>query len=117
MEGHAKKCAEIACELANKTAQQLYKVSTPCLDDHQIKEEEMETFCSQIVLNRLNLGTCVLTRRECKPNNSLVDEYRKVFASRIFAGAIEKLPDSGKGNGEVTVWSYDMAGTRTTKMR
>ena len=41
MEGHAKKCVEIFCELANKTTQQLYKVATPCIDDHQFKEEEI----------------------------------------------------------------------------
>ena len=29
MEGHAKKCGERYCELANKTTQQLYKVATP----------------------------------------------------------------------------------------
>ena len=40
MEGHAKKCVERYCELANKTTQQLYKVSTPCIDDHHFKEEE-----------------------------------------------------------------------------
>ena len=34
MAGHAKKCVERYCELANKTTQQLYKVSTPCIDDH-----------------------------------------------------------------------------------
>ena len=39
MEGHAKKCVERYCELANKTTQQLYKVSTPCIDDHHFKEE------------------------------------------------------------------------------
>ena len=38
-EGHAKKCVERYCELANKTTQQLYKVSTPCIDDHHFKEE------------------------------------------------------------------------------
>ena len=36
MEGHAKKCVERSCELANKTTQQLYKVSTPCIDDHHL---------------------------------------------------------------------------------
>ena len=41
MAGHAKKCVERYCELANKTIQQLYKVTTPCLDDHQFKEEEL----------------------------------------------------------------------------
>ena len=42
MEGHAKKCVERYCELANKTTQQLYKVSTPCIDDHHFKEEGIE---------------------------------------------------------------------------
>ena len=41
MEGHAKKGVELYCELANKTTQQLYKVSTPCIDDHHFKEEEL----------------------------------------------------------------------------
>ena len=41
MECHATKCVERYCELANRTTQQLYKVATPCLDDHQFKEEEM----------------------------------------------------------------------------
>ena len=41
MEGHAKKCVERYCE--NKTTQQLYKVSTPCIDDHHFKEEEMKS--------------------------------------------------------------------------
>ena len=56
MEGHAKKCVERYCELANKTTQQLYKVCTPCIDDHHFKEEEMKSVgelsqvCSQIVL-------------------------------------------------------------------
>ena len=56
MEGHAQKCVERFCEFANKTTQQLYKVSTPCIDDHHFKEEEMKSVgelsqvCSQIVL-------------------------------------------------------------------
>ena len=62
MEGHAKKCVERYCELANKTTQQLYKVSTPCIDDHHFKEEEMKSVgelsqvCSQIVLKCLYLA-------------------------------------------------------------
>ena len=43
MAGHAKKCVERCCELANKTTQQLYKVSSPCIDDHHCKEEEMKS--------------------------------------------------------------------------
>ena len=34
MAGHAMKCVERYCELPNKTTQQLYKVSTPCIHDH-----------------------------------------------------------------------------------
>ena len=62
MEGHAKKCVERYCELANKSTQQLYKVSTPCIDDHHFKEEEMKSVgelsqvCSQIVLKCLYLA-------------------------------------------------------------
>ena len=37
MAGHAQKCVERYCELANKTTQQLYKVPTPCIDDHHFK--------------------------------------------------------------------------------
>ena len=62
MAGHAKKCVERYCELANKTTQQLYKVSTPCIDDHHFKEEESKSVgelsntCSQIVLKCIYLA-------------------------------------------------------------
>ena len=61
-EGHAKKCVERSCELANKTTQQLYKMSTPCIDDHHFKEEELKSVgelpkvWSQIVLKCLYLA-------------------------------------------------------------
>ena len=63
MEGHAKKCVERYCALANKTTQQLYKISSPCIDDHHFKEEEMKSVgewsqeCSPIVFKMLKLGT------------------------------------------------------------
>ena len=62
MEDHAKKCVERYCELANRTTQQLYKVSTPCLDDHQFKEEDLKSVgelakvCSQMVLKSFFLA-------------------------------------------------------------
>ena len=62
MEGHAKKCVERYCELANKTTQQLFKASTPCTDDHHFKEEEMKSagklsqVCSQNVLKCLHVA-------------------------------------------------------------
>ena len=43
IEGHARGCVERCCELANKTTQQLHKVSTPCIDDHHFKEEELKS--------------------------------------------------------------------------
>ena len=55
VEGRAKKCVERYCELANRTTPQLYKVSTPCIDDHLFKEEELKSegelskLCSQTV--------------------------------------------------------------------
>ena len=36
-------CVERYCELASKTTQQLYKVSTPCIDDHHFKEQELKS--------------------------------------------------------------------------
>ena len=62
MEGHAKKCVERYCEVTHKTTQQLYKVSTPCIDDHHFKKEELKSVgelskvCSQIVLKCLYLA-------------------------------------------------------------
>ena len=62
MDGHAKKCVERHCGLAKKTPQELYKVITPCLGDHQFKEEEsgsvgeLTKVCSQIVLKCLYLA-------------------------------------------------------------
>ena len=62
MEGRAKRCVERYCELANKTTQQLNKVSTLCIDDHHFKEEELKSVgelsqvCSQIVLKWLYLA-------------------------------------------------------------
>ena len=59
VEGRAKKCVEGYCELANKTTQQLHKVATPRIDDHQFKEEDiisvgdLSAFCSEIVVTRI----------------------------------------------------------------
>ena len=59
---HAEKSVERYCELANKTTQQHYKVSIPCIDDHHFKEEETKSVgelsntCSQIVLKCLYLA-------------------------------------------------------------
>ena len=52
-------------ELANKTVEQLYKVSTPCPDDHHFKKEalemvvELSKVCSQIVLKYQKLARII----------------------------------------------------------
>ena len=57
-----KKCVERYCELANKKVEQLHIVSSPCLNDHQFKQEELESVgelsevCSQIVFKCLHLA-------------------------------------------------------------
>ena len=62
MEGNPKKCVERYCDLANKTPQQLYKVSTLCIDDRHFKEEELgsvgelSNVCSQIFMECLYLA-------------------------------------------------------------
>ena len=60
MEGHAKRCVERYCELANRTTQQLYEVSTICIDDRHFEElksvGELSKVCSQIVLKCLYLA-------------------------------------------------------------
>ena len=62
MEGHEKKCVERCCALANRETEQLYKVSTLCLDDYHFKKEVLESVgelskvCSQIVLRCLYLA-------------------------------------------------------------
>ena len=203
MEGHAGTCVErLFVSWQTKRQKQLYKVSTPCSDDHHFKKEELETVgemsnvCSQIVLKCLYLArlgrrfffwsvnrlaraatkwtrTCEsflrtwmgevpnrvcmfvhrkqglllsenvddikmtgkeqnlaptwkkkmknvdldeptsfldhvyfgCTQRECKPNESVLDQHREVFESRISATATEKLPGWEKPHAKtVTRW-------------
>ena len=51
MEGHAKKCVERYVELANRKVEQLHKVSSLCLDDHQFKKEELESVGTDVQTN------------------------------------------------------------------
>ena len=65
VEGHARKCVERCCELANKKKEQPYKVSHPCLDDHQINKEEYA-----VVLQDQDLATQWIQSYPCKNKNS-----------------------------------------------
>ena len=49
-----------------------------------VDTDEPTTFLDHVFLE--------CTQRECKPNQIVVDEYKKMFESRISAGATEKLP-------------------------
>ena len=90
MEEHAKKCVEKYCELANKKSEQLYKVSTPCLDDHHFKKEELESVgelsnvCSQIV------SKCL---------------YQARIGRLDLLWSVNKLEDSKSTSGEYLLWS------------
>ena len=65
--------------------EQLYKLSHPCLDDHEFKQEEPESVgelaevCSPIVLKCLYLGTNWTTLTSCGPWTSLRDQSRNGF--------------------------------------
>ena len=50
------------------------------------------------------------TQRECQTRKDIVDNYRSMFERRISAGAIEKLPNTGKFDANISSWSYDMEG-------
>ena len=49
MEVHAKKCVEGYGELANKEIEQLYKVSTPCMVEHNSKMKNQLENCQNCV--------------------------------------------------------------------
>ena len=74
MEGHAKKCVERYCELANKTTQQLYKVSTPWIDGPPLERGTFE-ICRRIVKSMLsNCSEMPLLGTYWKTRYSMVSE-------------------------------------------
>ena len=62
MIGHAEKCVERWCELANKEPKDLPMVGTPCIDDHNLRPEdfiekgELSQVCQKIVMKCLYLA-------------------------------------------------------------
>ena len=83
MEGHAKKCVERYCELANKTTQQLYKVSTP--PSFQRRRIEI---CGRVV------KVCSQIVRKCL---YLARIGRGLFQDSDFAGYLEDSKSSSGG--------------------
>ena len=84
MEGHARKCVERYCELANTKTEQLYKVSSLYLDDHQVKKEELESVgelsdvCSQMVLKSLYLARMGVDQTSLRTVNKLARSVTKM---------------------------------------
>ena len=89
MKGHAKKCVERYCELANKTTQQLYKVSTPCLPSLQRRRIEirgrmvksMLSSCSEMLI----LGTywksrCFMVSEQTCTNDHKMDSLARLIS-------------------------------------
>ena len=87
--GNAEKCVERNYELANKTTQQFFKVATPCMDDHQLKEEdigsvgELSTVCSQIVLKCLYPRYFVVCDKLARTMTKWTKSYDKRLARLI----------------------------------
>ena len=55
------------------------------------------------------------TQRERKPNETIIEQYKKMFESRVSAGS-NKIIGMGKPHAQTVAWSYDMEG-HAQKMR
>ena len=86
MEGHAKKCVERCCELANRTTQQLHKVSTSCIDDHHVKEEELKSVEELSKVSSQNVIKCLYLARIGRPDT--------LWSVNKFARSITKMDQS-----------------------
>ena len=66
MEGHAKKWY---CELANKTTEQLWKVATPCIDDHHFLKSRRKRVSGRIIYCLFtNFSDCLYLTRIGRPD-------------------------------------------------
>ena len=50
------------------------------------------------------------TPRECKPKETIIEQYTKMFKSRISAGSTEELSGWQKPHAQTAAWSNDMEG-------
>ena len=47
-------------------------------------------------------------QRECKSNETILEQFTKMFDSRISVGATENLPGWERPHAQTEAWSYDM---------
>ena len=64
--------------------------------------EEPTSFLTMYIWDVLNV--------KCKPNETLLERYTKMFESRISAGATEKLPGWEKPRAQTVAWCFDTEG-------
>ena len=57
------------------------------------------------------------TQREYKPKEIIIEDYTRMFESRISAGATEKLPGWEKPHAKTVAWSYDQKGRTCSNVR
>ena len=67
-----------------------------------VDHDELTSFLDHVYLG--------CTQRECKPNETIMEQYKKMFESRISAWATEKIPGWEKPHPKTVAWSYDMEG-------
>ena len=115
MEGHARKCVEWCCELANKKVKQLYKVSSLCLDDHQL---EGRTWISWRITKRM-LTKClkclylapdgrttwhlVVSQQACEISHKMDSSMWQTLGKADFKHSSHKWPP--------TIWSCGLHGS------
>ena len=83
------------------------------------KNQNMDPMC-KVLMKQVDLGQPTsffdhvylgCTQRECTVSKDILGNYRKMFESRISAGAKDKLLEtraSGKPNADSSSWSCDM---------
>ena len=92
MDGHAKKCVERYCEVGNKTTQQLHKTATPCIDNHEFKEDELGSVgelskvcsnCSELSVFGSNWQTWYLMvcKQACSCHHEVDESMRRTFCT------------------------------------
>ena len=91
MEGHPKTFVGRYCELANKKTDQLYEVSTPCLDDHDFKKEELETVAELSNVCSQNVLKCLYMARIGCPGHSLVRKQTCSSCHKLDSGQWQTL--------------------------
>ena len=95
MEGHARKCIERYCELANKKVEQLYTISSPCLDDHLVVREQFGKISHTMACDR-RLARLISYnhhtnefRQHCRVGNTAQHCGMGLFQDSDFAGDLE----------------------------